>query len=97
MVVLYYRKTLLLSWAGRGAVSLNGEDGGDALEGGGDDGIMTGGHGAGDVIIGIENAEGSNYNDVLMGDDGPNRLDGGDTILLEGFNIANVDASDFIF
>nr|WP_290429085.1 hypothetical protein [Caenimonas aquaedulcis] len=37
---------------------------------------LTGGGGT-DLLIGIENLQGSSYNDVLTGNSGPNRLDGG--------------------
>ena len=40
-------------------------------------GIMTGGHAAGDVIINVENVEGSDFDDKLIGDSGANRLEGG--------------------
>ena len=42
------------------------------------EGTGTGGHAEGDVIAGIENAEGSAYNDVLGGDSEANHLAGGD-------------------
>lgn len=129
------------------------------------EGIGVGGHAEGDVIVNVENMEGSFHDDVLVGDDKANRLSGwvgndeleggegadhfifssankndiildftdnedlidltgfrnisgfddltitsdsdgvtidlrayrGGTILLEGFDIANLDASDFIF
>lgn len=41
------------------------------------DGAEKGGHAEGDVIIEIENVLGSNYNDVLGGNSGANRLVGG--------------------
>ena len=40
-------------------------------------GTVTGGHGEGDVIAGVENVWGSGYADVLTGDDQANRLEGG--------------------
>ena len=128
------------------------------------EGVMEGGHAAGDTFISIEGIEGSRHDDLLAGDDGANRLsggygdnimeggggpdqfvfawvngddtildftdnedlidfsethfsgfdelilssdsngvtihmtgNGGGSILLEGFDIANLDASDFIF
>ena len=42
------------------------------------DGKAEGGHAQGDVIVSIENITGSGYGDVLVGDIGFNRLDGGD-------------------
>ena len=41
------------------------------------DGTVAGGHAEGDVIVDFENVLGSNYGDVLGGDDGANRLSGG--------------------
>ena len=41
------------------------------------DGTAAGGHAGGDEIVDIENVQGSNYNDALTGDAGPNRLVGG--------------------
>ncbi len=38
---------------------------------------QIGGHAQGDVLIAIENIVGSNFNDILAGDAGTNRLDGG--------------------
>ena len=40
------------------------------------EGAAAGGHAQGDTITGIENLTGSVYRDVLVGDDGANRLDG---------------------
>ena len=40
------------------------------------EGTLEGGHAVGDVLTGIENIAGSVYRDVLVGDDGVNRLDG---------------------
>ena len=40
------------------------------------EGTSEGGHAGGDVITDIENLAGSVYQDVLVGDDGANRLDG---------------------
>ncbi len=49
-------------------------------------GTVTGGHGEGDVIAGFENVWGSGYEDVLIGDDQANRLEGaeGDDTLRGG-------------
>ena len=41
------------------------------------DGTVTGGHAEGDVLTEIENVIGSNYEDVLVGNDDANRLEGG--------------------
>ena len=40
-------------------------------------GVASGGDAAGDTFTGIENITGSNFNDILTGDVGNNRLDGG--------------------
>lgn len=40
------------------------------------EGTLEGGHAAGDVLTDIENITGSVFRDVLIGDDGANRLDG---------------------
>ena len=40
-------------------------------------GNAEGGHAEGDVLVGIENVTGSDYDDDLRGDDGVNRLQGG--------------------
>ena len=45
------------------------------------EGTVEGGHAQGDVITNIENVTGSDYGDVLWGDGGANRLEGG-----EGFD-----------
>lgn len=54
-----------------------------------EDGTGEGGHAEGDVIVDVENVQGSNYQDILIGDagenfllglDGADRLDGGDGI-----------------
>lgn len=72
---------------GGGADRLNGGDGIDwASYRGSDTGVSVslidgtgeGGHAMGDVIIDIENLEGSDYDDVLVGDQSSNRLVGGD-------------------
>ena len=42
------------------------------------DGTVMGGHADGDVLTEIENVIGSDYGDVLWGDGGANRLDGGE-------------------
>ena len=41
------------------------------------EGIVQGGHAEGDVLTGIENVTGSAYDDVLVGNDEANRLEGG--------------------
>ena len=43
-----------------------------------EDGTGEGGHAEGDVIVDVENVEGSDYEDTLTGHDGANRLEGGD-------------------
>ena len=51
------------------------------------EGMGEGGHAEGDVIIDVENVVGSGYGDVLGGDAGANRLDGGagmDTVSYSG-------------
>ena len=72
---------------GAGADRLNGDDGIDwASYRGSDsgvtvnllDGTVAGGHATGDVIISIENLEGSDYDDTLTGDGAVNRFIGGD-------------------
>ena len=40
------------------------------------DGIVGGGSAEGDVIMNIENVQGSHFRDILIGDDGANRLSG---------------------
>ena len=160
-------------WGLSGADRLDGGDGIDIAVYWSSDAAVTvdlengtgrGGHAEGDVIVNVENLWGSDHNDVLSGDTGPNRLygsrgndilegrggadrfifehsngddiildftnnedlidlsaiglsgyddltlssdsngvtihmagNGGGSILLEGFDIANLDASDFIF
>ena len=72
---------------GTGADRLNGGDGFDwASYRGSDSGVkinllagtIDGGHAMGDVIIDIENLEGSDHDDLLIGDNSSNRLTGGD-------------------
>ena len=41
------------------------------------DATVSGGHAEGDVLTEIENVIGSGYDDVLVGNDGANRLEGG--------------------
>ncbi len=71
---------------GAGADRLLGGAGVDTVSYSGSDGAVTvylevdrgeGGHAEGDVITGVENVVGSGYGDLLVGDDGVNRLDGG--------------------
>ena len=81
---------------GAGADRLLGGTGMDTVSYSGSDGAVTvdleagtgeGGHAEGDVIMDVENVLGSNYGDVLGGDDGANRLDGGagvDTVSYAG-------------
>ena len=52
-------------------------------------GTGRGGHAQGDVLSGIENLTGSDFDDTLAGDDGNNRLDGG-----AGIDWATYAASD---
>ena len=74
-------------WGGAGADRLNGGEGRDMASYRGSDAGVTvnlleatslGGHAAGDVLVDVENLEGSGYDDVLIGDDNNNRLIGGD-------------------
>ena len=65
----------LLGGAGADTVSYAGSDEAVTVDLG--EGTVTGGHAEGDVIAGVENVLGSNYGDVLGGDDGANRLSGG--------------------
>ena len=71
---------------GAGADRLDGGLGVDTVSYSGSDEAVTvhletdkggEGHAEGDVITGIENIVGSGYGDILTGDDGANRLDGG--------------------
>ena len=66
----------LAGGAGEDWASYRGSDAGVTVK------LRTGtgekGHAEGDVIAGVENLEGSAYNDVLGGDSGANRLAGGD-------------------
>ena len=41
-------------------------------------GTYKGGHAEGDFLIAIENVAGSDYRDIIVGDDGANHLEGGD-------------------
>ncbi len=66
----------LLGGAGRDTVSYSGSD--EAVTVDLEAGTVAGGHAEGDVIASIENVLGSGYGDMLMGNDGANRLDGGD-------------------
>ncbi len=66
----------LLGGAGLDTVSYSGSD--EAVTVDLEAGAGKRGHAEGDVIAGIENVTGSGYGDVLGGDDGANRLDGGD-------------------
>ena len=74
-------------WGGAGADRINGGEGFDwASYRGSNAGVSVnllgatneGGHAAGDLLIDVENLEGSGYDDVLIGDDNSNRLIGGD-------------------
>ena len=81
-----------LDWASyqgsdAGPDRLNGGDGVDWVSYQGSDAGITvnlkdntvaGGHAEGDVITDIENVIGSDYQDILIGNDGANRLEGGD-------------------
>ena len=81
---------------GIGADRLDGGLGVDTVSYGGSDEAVTvdleagageGGHAEGDVIVDVENVVGSGYGDVLGGDAGANRLDGGagmDTVSYSG-------------
>ena len=62
----------------------NGSDQGVTVDLG--EGTVRGGHAEGDVIVDFENVLGSDYGDVLKGDDGANRLEGdnGDDVLEGG-------------
>ena len=66
----------LLGGAGMDTVSYSGSDEAVTVDLG--EGTVAGGHAEDDVIAGIENVLGSGYGDVLRGDDGANRLSGGD-------------------
>ena len=71
--------------AGMDTVSYSGSDEAVTVDLG--DGTGEGGHAEGDVITDIENVVGSEYRDVLQGDAGANRLDGGagvDTVSYSG-------------
>ena len=65
----------LLGGAGVDTVSYTGSDRGVIVYL--SEGTGKRGHAEGDVIVDVENVLGSNYWDVLGGDDGPNRLSGG--------------------
>ena len=56
------------------SISYNGSDAGVMINL--MDGTGSGGSAEGDVIIDIENVQGSHYQDILVGDDGANRLSG---------------------
>ena len=65
----------LLGGAGMDTVSYSGSDRGVTVDLG--EGAGKRGHAEGDVIVQVENVLGSNYGDVLGGNDGGNRLSGG--------------------
>ncbi|WP_063297037.1 Ig-like domain-containing protein [Pseudovibrio sp. Ad37] len=58
-------------------------------------GLFDGGHATGDVLVGIENVEGSDFDDVLIGDDNANALYGldGDDRLYGGKGNDTLNAS----
>ena len=66
----------LLGGIGIDTVSYGGSDEAVTVDLGED--TMAGGHAEGDVIMDVENVMGSGYGDMLGGDTGVNRLDGGD-------------------
>ena len=75
----------LIGGAGVDTVSYSGSDRGVRVDLG--EGTGKGGHAEGDVFVDVENVTGSDYGDVLGGDDGANRLDGGagvDTVSYAG-------------
>ena len=67
-------KDLIDGGGGIDSISYNGSDAGVMINL--MDGTVSGGSAEGDVIIDIENVQGSHYQDILVGDDGANRLSG---------------------
>ena len=61
--------------AGADWVSYQGSDAGVTVDLGNN--TVSGGHGEGDVIANIENVLGSDYADLITGDNGANQLEGG--------------------
>ena len=90
---------------GQGADTINGGDGSDTASYKGSNvavmidlslGIVSGGHATGDTLSSIENATGSDHDDILNGDDKDNTLNGGlgDDMLNGGLGVDTADYSD---